>query len=533
MRLRPPRPACGRTALTVVGLVLWACGPADTGILLEVTASNLQPDQLKFVIGAQTTTSQGTIFVEDTSSRKVVDVAGRDLGSDPYRLLVHDGLGGSLPMSAAVLALRGTDVIGFAGLGPTPFVPGELLLYRLELAGTTGVQLTDTGCVTWSVSGTTLRIAEPDDHDCDNYRATTQGGDGDDCNDEDPHVNPGVIEVCGNGIDDNCNDQIDESPDQDGDGVHLCDGDCDDTDPAVHPGAVEICDGKDNDCNGTCDDGLDRDGDGFTPCGTLAGLVPGPDHICGAPTSALVDCRDATASTTAPAIHPFAHEFCDGTDDNCDGTLETAEPCYTGISGPGNPCALGTRACKDDRTDGDPGLQGSCQADLSAPGIVDAALCNAYDETCKDDPEPWRCASEAAALATFDCTLSYTLALGTATAPPTATLCPDSNVPAPTLSSTAPGCAYRLLGGTAQEGYDVGLRTMATSGAPGPIYLGCDAELAVTAASNPFAPQPDEWMLAFDDPGTIAPAGVIVFHVTPARVPACPATPMSCTMRIP
>ena len=41
--------------------------------------------------------------------------------------------------------------------------------------------------------------------------------------------------------------------DQDGDG-HVAGPDCDDTDPAVHPGAVEICNTRDDDCDGTADD---------------------------------------------------------------------------------------------------------------------------------------------------------------------------------------------------------------------------------------------------------------------------------------
>jgi hypothetical protein len=43
--------------------------------------------------------------------------------------------------------------------------------------------------------------------------------------------------------------------DQDGDGVRWCE-DCDDGNAAVHPGAAEICgNGVDDNCNGVVDDG--------------------------------------------------------------------------------------------------------------------------------------------------------------------------------------------------------------------------------------------------------------------------------------
>ncbi|RME21044.1 MAG: hypothetical protein D6806_15375, partial [Deltaproteobacteria bacterium] len=70
-------------------------------------------------------------------------------------------------------------------------------------------------------------------------------------------VYPGAEEVC-DCADNNCNWQVDEGFDQDGDGWTTCGDcqdrfDCDDTDPAVNPDALEICDGKDNDCDGVTD----------------------------------------------------------------------------------------------------------------------------------------------------------------------------------------------------------------------------------------------------------------------------------------
>lgn len=72
---------------------------------------------------------------------------------------------------------------------------------------------------------------------------------------------PLPAEVCGNGQDDNCNNQTDESIDADGDGYGTCGGDCCDNtsqcaDPnKVNPGAVEVQgDGIDNDCNGQTDE---------------------------------------------------------------------------------------------------------------------------------------------------------------------------------------------------------------------------------------------------------------------------------------
>ncbi|MGE5181884.1 MAG: choice-of-anchor L domain-containing protein [Acidobacteriota bacterium] len=67
-------------------------------------------------------------------------------------------------------------------------------------------------------------------------------------------------EICGNGVDDDCDGKIDEDTDLDGDGYTTCGGDCCDSinecgNPAeVNPGAFDVPgDGVDNDCDGQVD----------------------------------------------------------------------------------------------------------------------------------------------------------------------------------------------------------------------------------------------------------------------------------------
>jgi hypothetical protein len=163
-----------------------------------------------------------------------------------------------------------------------------------------------------------------------------------DCDDNDPNIATWKDEVCGNGIDDDCNGEIDEwgigehtwYADVDGDGwgtrrvqeiacnapegFVLRDGECDDTNPDISPVGLEECGNDlDEDCDGIPDNSgpvilwyPDNDHDGF---GTHAGAFT----ACYAPAQHVQvggDCDDAD-----PLVNPDALDELDGKDDDCDG----------------------------------------------------------------------------------------------------------------------------------------------------------------------------------------------------------------------
>jgi hypothetical protein len=106
---------------------------------------------------------------------------------------------------------------------------------------------------------------------------------------------------CGDGIDESCRGSGANDPANDTVCVidADCDGypappqgnDCDDTNPAIHPGAPEICgNGIDENCNGVPDDGCvpcDLDGDGYQRTDAVNGCPDMNDKHPG-----MVDCND-------------------------------------------------------------------------------------------------------------------------------------------------------------------------------------------------------------------------------------------------
>ena len=179
-------------------------------------------------------------------------------------------------------------------------------------------------------------------------------------------------EVC-NGVDDNCDGQIDDAaagtgeacdtgqPGVCGPGLRVCLAGalrCQGADPSNAPD--DTCDGVDDDCDGFVDEDV-RPGEACDTGGV------------GACAAGVRVCTDG--GVTCVGADPAA-EVCNGIDDNCDGVVDNnpaglGEACDTGRPGA---CADGVRVC----------VAGGLRCDVADPGApsADDATCDGIDNDC-------------------------------------------------------------------------------------------------------------------------------------------------------
>ena len=200
---------------------------------------------------------------------------------------------------------------------------------------------------------------------CRNPELFDYDGDGvvdaDDCAPQDSLIFPGADEDCSDGLDNDCDGDVDAvdddcqaddddvvHDDNDYDGYSIDEGDCDDNDPDINPGEVEVpCDGLDNDCTDETTDEPDLDGDSYTSC-------PGAEQ----------DCDDGDVT-----VHPGAEETCgNGIDDNCDGDVNGCT--YSGPYGLGQATA---RLLGEDEHN-EAGKAIGRAGDLNADGFADILI---------------------------------------------------------------------------------------------------------------------------------------------------------------
>lgn len=145
--------------------------------------------------------------------------------------------------------------------------------------------------------------------------------------------------------------------DLDGDGYGtdpLCPRtDCDEGNFGVHPGATEACNGLDEDCDGEIDEDL---GESFCGVGVCRGLVP--------------NCVDGKASACIPNLTGNP-ETCNGLDDDCDGEVDEGlitESCGVGACQSSSACIDGAwSAC----VPGQPQTEVCNRIDDDCNGVLD------------------------------------------------------------------------------------------------------------------------------------------------------------------
>jgi hypothetical protein len=290
----PPQPDIASPSPSLRATLLWlrlaaaalagvGCQQQENVILLEVRSPEAVGDLTISVIPLDGTAAA------DTTTRQVNQTAA-EIRATPLRvairleaprdvMVVLRADGGALPLVAqrciSVLGVARDDV-WLVPLGQTEDMDEDGFPRRAVAT-----------CARPSADGTMpVPCANDDPFLCSEMGET-------DCDDDDPRRFPGATDMCGNGLDENCDGADVACEDADGDMFAGCRAgdaratcDCNDRDPDTFPGASDPCgDATDQDCDGS-NDLCDVDCDGY------------PEARMG-DTAAYVDCNDAL-----PAVHP-------------------------------------------------------------------------------------------------------------------------------------------------------------------------------------------------------------------------------------
>ncbi|MBU1900042.1 putative metal-binding motif-containing protein, partial [Myxococcota bacterium] len=164
---------------------------------------------------------------------------------------------------------------------------------------------------------------------------------------------------------------LDEDGDGYGEGV-TCQPDCDDANYYANPGEAEVCDGVDNNCDGQVDEGLEGAG---PACTLTQGLCAGRQRSCIA--GAWAACR---FEDYGPQFEPDEYT-CDAIDNDCDGFIDEGCPCTPGETQPCGSvigvCGGGQQTC----------LQGGFWSGCEGGVEASQELCDGLDNDCDGETD--------------------------------------------------------------------------------------------------------------------------------------------------